>query len=80
MQKIKNLLKRYKIIFCLIEKEEDYLIDYEYKESNFYGFLKIYKLIKIKDVIKVQCFEYICCLYLDDIIFRFIVGGFLVFI
>lgn len=75
MQKIKNLLKRHKTTSCLTEKEEDYLTDYEYKESNFYGLPKIHKSTKIKDAIKVQCSEYIRCPHPDDITFRPIVGG-----
>lgn len=67
MQKIKNLLKRHKTTSCLTEKEEDYLTDYEYKESNFYGLPKIHKSTKIKDAIKVQCSEYIRCPHPDDI-------------
>lgn len=75
MHKIKNLLKRHKTTSCLTEKEEDYLTDYEYKESNFYGLPKIHKSTKIKDAIKVQCSEYIRCPHPDDITFRPIVGG-----
>lgn len=75
MQKIKNLLKRHKTTSCLTEKEEDYLTDYEYKESNFYGLPKIHKSTTIKDAIKVQCSEYIRCPHPDDITFRPIVGG-----
>ncbi|XP_061180683.1 uncharacterized protein LOC133189301 [Saccostrea echinata] len=75
MQKIKNLLKRHKTSSSLTEKEEDFLIDYEYSESNFYGLPMIHKSRKIKEAIKSQCSEYITCPYPDDLTFRPIVGG-----
>lgn len=75
MLKIRNLLKRHKPTSCLTEKEEDYITDYEYKESNFYGLPKNHKSTKIKDAIKAQSSEYIRGPYPDYITFRPIVGG-----
>ncbi|XP_062579478.1 uncharacterized protein LOC134241451 [Saccostrea cucullata] len=75
MQKIKNLLKRHKTTSSLTEKEEDFLTNYEYSESIFYGLPKIHKSRQIKEAIKSQCSEYIICPYPEDLTFRPIVGG-----
>ena len=62
-------------VIVLTEKEKDFLTDYEYSESNFYGLPKIHKSRQIKEAIKSQCSEYIICPYPEDLTFRPIVGG-----
>ena len=37
---------------CIKEKERDYIINLEYKESNFYGLPKIHKYKYIKEEIE----------------------------
>ena len=50
MQKIKKLLHKHSSV--LSEKEEDFVINFDYKESCFYGLPKIHKSKLIKEAIK----------------------------
>lgn len=57
MNKIKWFIKKFENY--LIEKEMDYLFNFEIKNSNFYGFFKIYKLKELKDGIEKINLSYI---------------------
>lgn len=56
-------------------KERDYLINFDARESQFYGLPKVHKSLQIKNAVETQTGEYICCLNPEDLSFRPIVGG-----
>ena len=59
----------------LTEKEADFVTNFDYKESCFYGLPKIHKSKLIKDSVAKQNSEYVTCENPDDLTFRPIVGG-----
>ena len=60
---------------CLHDEEIDYLLNFESKESNFYGLPKIHKSKSIKDAIVEQNSEYISVKNPADLKFRPIIAG-----
>ena len=59
----------------LTEKEADFVTNFDYKESCFYGLPKIHKSKQlIKDDVVKQNSEYVTCENPDDLTFRPIVG------
>ena len=72
MQKIKRLLLKHSSV--LTEKEADFVTNFDYKESCFYGLPKIHKSKLIKDAVAKQNSEYVTCENPDDLTFRPIVG------
>ena len=56
-------------------EEIDYLLKFEYKESNLYGLPKIHKSKTIRDAISQQKSEYIKVMSPEDLKFRPIVAG-----
>ncbi|XP_062571387.1 uncharacterized protein LOC134233429, partial [Saccostrea cucullata] len=75
MRKIKNLIKNHNTTSCLTDKEEDFLINFDFRESAFYGLPKIHKSKTIKEAIKIQNSAYVTCNDPEDLTFRPIVGG-----
>ena len=59
----------------LTEKEADFVTNFDYKESCFYGLPKIHKSKIIKNDVVKQNSEYITFENPDDLTFRPIVGG-----
>ncbi|XP_062592820.1 uncharacterized protein LOC134254311, partial [Saccostrea cucullata] len=59
----------------LTDKEKDYLTNFEFRESQFYGLPKVHKSKIIKDAIKEQNSICITCADPADLSFRPIVGG-----
>ena len=59
----------------LTEKEVDFVTNFDYKESCFYGLPKIHKSKLIKDAVAKEISEYVTCENPDDLTFRPIVGG-----
>ncbi|XP_053398132.1 uncharacterized protein LOC128556608 [Mercenaria mercenaria] len=59
----------------LMKEEKDYLLNFEYTTSYFYGLPKIHKSKIIADELKKQNSEYIKVPIPDDVPFRPIVGG-----
>ena len=57
MRKIEKLIKNFE--HEITRKEKDYLLKFEWKTSNFYGFPKIHKSQCIKEAIRAQNVEYI---------------------
>ena len=75
MQKLKDYLLLKHSSF-LTEKEADFVTNFDYKESCFYGLPKIHKSKQlIKDDVVKQNSEYVTCENPDDLTFRPIVGG-----
>ena len=60
---------------ALTEKEEDFVTNFDYKESCFYGLPKIHKSNVIKEAIQKQNSQYIICENPSDLTFRPIVAG-----
>ena len=75
MTKIKRIINKHNKTTQLTTKEIDYLTNFEYKQSNFYGLPKIHKCNQIKDAIAQQNKEYIICPEPHDLTFRPIVGS-----
>ncbi|XP_061190029.1 uncharacterized protein LOC133197859 [Saccostrea echinata] len=75
MRKIKNLIKNHNTTSFLTAKEEDFLTNFDFRESAFYGLPKIHKSKIIKEAIKIQNSAYITCSDPEDLTFRPIVGG-----
>ena len=73
LQKIKKLLNKYPS--SLTDKEEDFVTNFDFRESCFYGLPKIHKSATIKEAIKTQNSDYITCKNPEDLTFRPIVGG-----
>jgi hypothetical protein len=71
--KIEALLTKYNSE--LTEKERDYLINFESKNSQFYGLPKIHKSSEIIEAVKTQNQPYIKILRPSDLKFRPIVAG-----
>lgn len=59
----------------ITEKERNYLVNFDVRESQFYGLPKVHKSTEIANAIKTQSGEYITCLNPEDLSFRPIVGG-----
>lgn len=62
MQKVKNLLLLHKDTSSVTNKETLFLTDFEYRDSVFYGILKIHNSKIIGEAIKIQNSDYITCL------------------
>ena len=73
ISKIRKLTEQYQ--HCLMTEEIEYLIQFEYKESNLYGLPKIHKSQTIKNAINQQNSEYISVISPVDLKFRPIVAG-----
>jgi hypothetical protein len=73
LQKIKKLLNKYPS--SLTDKEEDFVTNFDLRESCFYGLPKIHKSATIKEAIKTQNSDYITCKNPEDLTLRPIVGG-----
>lgn len=73
LQKIRKLTQKYPS--ALTKKEEDFITNFDSKESSFYGLPKVHKSEDIKNAIQLQNCEYITCIRPDDLKFRPIVGG-----
>ena len=73
LSKLGKVIKKHKK--CLTKEEQDYLLNFEFKTSNFYGLPKIHKSELIKREIQLQNSEYIQCLRPPDLKFRPIVAG-----
>ena len=73
LQKIKKLLLKHSS--TLTDKEKEFVTEFEYKESSFYGLPKVHKSKTIKEAIQKQNSEYITCEHPADLTFRPIVGG-----
>ena len=73
IRKIHELLKKFD--GCIKEKERDYIMNFEYKESNFYGLPKIHKCKSIKEEIEKSNSEYIILKTPPDLTFHPIVAG-----
>ena len=73
MNKIKSLISNYEC--CLKDEEVDYLLNFEYRESNFYGLPKVHKSQTINNAIENTCSDYICTQSPQDLTFRPIVAG-----
>lgn len=71
--KIRKLINKHKL--CLKDEEIAYLLDFESKESNFYGLPKVHKCNSVKEAIKSQNSEYIIVKNPTDLTFRPIVAG-----
>ena len=71
--KLKKLIEKYKD--CLTTKEKDYLINFRFSSSNFYGLPKIHKSKVIKTVLENQNKEYIEAFEPSDLTLRPIVAG-----
>ena len=71
--KIRKLCSKYNTI--LTKKEQDYLIDFNSKTSNFYGLPKVHKSEEIKKAIEIQKAEYIELHNPEDLKFRPIIAG-----
>ncbi|XP_062602971.1 uncharacterized protein LOC134264726 [Saccostrea cucullata] len=74
MKKIKSLIHG-PLCPDVTEKEKDYLVNFDFRESQFYGLPKMHKSAIIKEAIKNQNKEYIICPDPVDLSFRPIVGG-----
>ena len=70
---ISKLLKKHKKE--LFDEEIDYIENFQFTDSNFYGLPKIHKSKEITTAIETQNSEFIECLKPDDLKFRPIVGG-----
>lgn len=75
IQKVKRLLKDHQTSSDITTKEADFLTDFDFRESVFYGLPKIHKSKTITNAIKMQNNAYITCIKPDDLKFRPIVGG-----
>ena len=76
MTKIKRTINKHNQTTQFTSKEKDYLTNFYFKESNFYGLPKIHKCNTIKNAIETQRNqEYITCIEPNDLTFRPIVGG-----
>lgn len=73
LQHIKKLLLKHSS--TLTDKEKEFVTEFEYKESSFYGLPKVHKSKTIKEAIQKQNSEYITCEHPEDLTFRPIVGG-----
>jgi hypothetical protein len=71
--KMKNLIGLYQT--QLTDKERDYLLNFEWKSSNFYGLPKVHKSASILKAVQEQNCEYIKILRPADLKFRPIVAG-----
>ena len=74
MQKVKNITIAH-FSDKITNKEKDFLTNFQYRESQFYGLPKIHKSALIKEAINKQNSEYVICPDPEDLSFRPIVGG-----
>ncbi|XP_062612905.1 uncharacterized protein LOC134274656 [Saccostrea cucullata] len=75
IQKVKHLLKKHKSTSSLTKKETEFLTDFDFIESVFYGLPKVHKSKSIREAIDAQISDYITCLKPEDLTFIPIVGG-----
>ena len=73
MNKIHRLTEQFRTY--LKEEDRDYTVNFEYKESNLYGLLKIHKCKSLKDEIGRSKSEYIVLKCPADLKFHQIVAG-----
>jgi len=59
----------------LLDKEYDYLTNFDYKQANFYGLAKIHKSNIIKEAVKTQKSRYVEVENCNDVLFRPICGS-----
>ena len=74
MQKVKNITIAH-FSDKITNKEKDFLTNFEYRESQFYGLPKIHQSALIKESFNKQNSEYVICPDQEDLSFRPIVGG-----
>lgn len=72
-KKIKTLISRYSEE--LLDKEYDYLTNFDFKPAQFYGLPKVHKSLKIEEAVKSQNCKYIEITDCNDLPFRPICGS-----
>ena len=75
MQKVKYLIQKHSDTTSFTKKEKDFLTDFDFRESVFYGLPKIHKSKIITEAIKEQNSDYVTCHNPQDLTLRPIVGG-----
>lgn len=73
LRNYKKLINKHKL--CLTKKEHDYLINFECKQSNFYGLPKVHKCTDIKNGCSNAKSNYVTIEAPSDLKFRPIVAG-----
>ena len=75
MNRVKNLMNKYKTCFDEKGKEFKYVCNFDYMTSNFYGLPKIHKSEKLKEILKSFNGDFLEITELPDLTFRFITAG-----